>query len=120
MVVVADALARVFRTGAFFFFGMRCRRSTEAAGLARTPCMRIRVLAVPNSKSNEVLGWEDDPRAGRVLRVKVTAPPVEGKANAALRECLAGHLKIARSQVTLEKGDSSRIKTFTVPDGSFP
>ena len=81
--------------------------------------MRIRVLAVPNSKTSEVAGWEEDPRAGRVLRVKVAAPPVEGKANAALRECLAAHLKIPRSQVTLEKGDSSRIKTFTVPDGSF-
>ena len=78
--------------------------------------MRIRVLAVPNARTSEVLGWEEDPRAGRVLRVKVAAPPVEGKANAALRECLAAHLKIPRSQVSLEKGDSSRIKTFTVPD----
>ncbi|WP_035611976.1 DUF167 domain-containing protein [Haloferula sp. BvORR071] len=78
--------------------------------------MRIRVIAVPNARANEVLGWEEDPRAGRVLRVKVAAPPVEGKANAALRDCLAAHLKISRSQVSLEKGDSSRIKTFTVPD----
>ena len=79
--------------------------------------MKVRVLAVPNARASEVVGWEEDPRAGRVLRVKVAAPPVEGKANAALRECLAAHLGIPKSQVVLEKGDSSRIKTFIVPDG---
>ena len=36
--------------------------------------MQIRVLAVPSSKTSEVVGWEDDPRAGRVLRVKIAAP----------------------------------------------
>ena len=80
--------------------------------------MRIRVLAVPNAKAGEVLGWEDDPRAGRVLRVKIAAPPVDGKANLALRALLAGHLGLPKSRVVLEKGESSRIKTFTVPDGT--
>jgi uncharacterized protein (TIGR00251 family) len=79
--------------------------------------MQIRVLAVPNSKTSEVVGWEDDPRAGRVLRVKIAAPPVDGKANVALREFLAKHFAVPKSQVTLEKGDASRIKTFNFPDG---
>ena len=79
--------------------------------------MQIRVLAVPNSKKSEVVGWEEDPRTGRVLRVKIAAPAVEGKANAALREFLAKHFGVAKSQVNLEKGDTSRIKTFSVPDG---
>jgi uncharacterized protein YggU (UPF0235/DUF167 family) len=78
--------------------------------------MRLRVLAVPNSKTSEVVGWEDDPRAGRVLRVKIAAPPVDGKANAALREFLAGYLRIPKSKVSLDKGDSSRIKTFVLPE----
>ena len=81
--------------------------------------MRLRVLAVPNSKTSEVLGWEDDARAGRVLRVKIAAPPVDGKANAALRDFLAKHLGIPKSKVVLEKGDTSRIKTFTLPDGTI-
>ena len=80
--------------------------------------MQIRVLAVPNSKTSEVVGWEDDPRAGKVLRVKIAAPPVDGKANAALRDFLAKHFGVPKSQVTLEKGDASRIKTFVVPDGA--
>ena len=80
--------------------------------------MEIRVLAVPNARAGEVVGWEVDPRAGRVLRVKVTAPPVEGKANAALREVLAKHFGVAKSQVVLAKGGTSRVKVFTMPDGT--
>ncbi|MCW1887791.1 DUF167 domain-containing protein [Luteolibacter flavescens] len=78
--------------------------------------MEIRVLATPNARASEVIGWEDDPRAGRVLRVKVSAPPVEGKANAALRDVLARHYGVPKSQVVLAKGDTSRVKTFTLPD----
>jgi uncharacterized protein (TIGR00251 family) len=80
--------------------------------------VEIRVLAMPNARAGEVIGWEDDPRAGRVLRVKVAAPPVEGKANAALREVLAKHFGLAKSQVTLAKGSTSRVKVFTLPDGT--
>ena len=80
--------------------------------------MEIRVLAVPNARAGEVIGWEDDPRAGRVLRVKVAAPPVEGKANAALREVLAAHFGLAKSRVVLAKGGTSRVKVFTLPDGT--
>ncbi|WP_193213488.1 DUF167 domain-containing protein [Luteolibacter marinus] len=80
--------------------------------------MQLRVLIVPNSRSSEVLGWEDDPRAGRVLRVKIAAPPVEGKANAALRDFLAKHLRLPKSKVVLVKGVASRIKCFEVPEGT--
>jgi len=80
--------------------------------------MKLVVRAVPNASRSEISGWEDDPRAGRVLRVRVAAPPVEGKANAELRAFLAKALGLPKSQVTLEKGDSSRFKTFLVPDGT--
>ncbi len=80
--------------------------------------MRLRVIAVPNSKTSEVVGWEDDPRVGRVLRVKIAAPPVDGKANAALRDFLAARLGVPKSRVVLEKGDTSRIKTFILPEGT--
>ena len=80
--------------------------------------MQVRVLAVPNAKRSEIVGWEEDSRAGRVLRVKIAAPPVEGKANAALREFLAKQFGLSKSEVLLEKGDTSRIKTFKIPDGT--
>ncbi len=81
--------------------------------------MKLRVLVSPNSRKDEIIGWEEDPAAGRVLRVKVAVPPVDGKANVRLREVLAAHLGVPKSKVCLEKGDTSRIKTFEVPDGSI-
>lgn len=80
--------------------------------------MKLRIRATPNAKRSEIIGWEDDPQAGRVLRVRVAAPPTEGKANAELREFLAKSLRLPKSQVVLEKGDSSRVKTFEIPDGT--
>lgn len=77
---------------------------------------KLHVKATPNARTSQVLGWEDDPIHGRILRIRVAAPPVEGKANAALRIVLADHLGLSKSQVVLEKGDSSRIKTFLIPD----
>ena len=51
--------------------------------------------------------------AGRV-RVALTAPPVEGAANDALRRFFAARLGVARSRVTLEAGVKSREKTLRV------
>ncbi|MBK1828917.1 DUF167 domain-containing protein [Haloferula rosea] len=82
--------------------------------------MQIRVKAVPNAKRSEVVGWEEDPRSGRVLRVRIAAPPVEGKANKALCAFLATWLGTSKSQVRLLKGEGARIKTFEVPDGDLP
>lgn len=78
--------------------------------------MKLRVRATPNAKHSEIIGWEEDPQVGRVLRVRIAAPPTEGKANAALRDYLAKSHKLSKSQVVLEKGDTSRMKTFTLPD----
>lgn len=79
--------------------------------------MKLHVKAIPNSRASEVAGWEDHPNFGRILRVRIAAPPVEGKANAALRAFLASWLGIPKSLVILEKGGTSRIKTFSIPDG---
>lgn len=78
--------------------------------------MILRVRATPNARASEILGWEEEPSLGRVLRVRIAAPPTEGKANAALRDFLAKSLGLAKSRVVLEKGGSSRHKTFTIPD----
>jgi uncharacterized protein YggU (UPF0235/DUF167 family) len=80
--------------------------------------MKLHVRAIPNASASSIVGWEDDPRAGRVLRIRVAAPPAEGKANAALREFLAATLKLPKSAVTLDKGGTSRLKTFIVPDSA--
>ena len=80
--------------------------------------MKLPVRAVPNARTSEILGWEEDALAGRVLKVRITAPAVDGKANEALREFLAKSLGLPKSKVTLERGSTSRVKMFTVPDGT--
>lgn len=80
--------------------------------------MKLHVRATPNARSSEIVGWEDEPRIGRVLVVRIAAPPAEGKANAALREFLAKSLGLSKSLVVLDKGASSRHKTLFIPDGT--
>lgn len=80
--------------------------------------MKLRIRATPNARKSEVIAWEEDALVGRVLRVRVKAPPVEGKANAELRAFLAKTLGLPKSKVRLEKGDASRFKAFVIPDGT--
>ena len=48
------------------------------------------------------------------LAVRVSAPPVDGRANAALERAVAGALRIAPSRVTLVRGARSRDKAVRV------
>ena len=80
--------------------------------------MKLRVRATPNSRRSEIVAWEEFPQVGRVLRVRVAAPPTEGKANTELRNFLAKALGLPKSKVVLEKGSTSRIKSFEIPDGT--
>lgn len=79
--------------------------------------MILAVKATPNARNHSIEGWEEEPLVGRVLRVRIAAPPTEGKANAALQVYLAKVLGVSKSEVQLEKGNSSRIKRFRIPDG---
>ena len=74
--------------------------------------MKLAIKATPNAKKSEILGWENDPMAGRVLKVKIAAPPVEGKANKAIIAFLAEQFNLPKSKVTLLKGETGRIKRF--------
>ncbi len=63
----------------------------------------------PRAKKNAITG-----EAGEALKLSVTAPPVEGRANDACIEFLAGLLKIPRSSVTIASGQTSRRKMIQV------
>jgi len=69
----------------------------------------ITVQVQPNARCNEVLGFEDG-----VLKVKIAAPPVKGRANRELIEFLSQLLKVSRGSITLEKGAASRRKVIGV------
>ncbi|KAF0180537.1 MAG: hypothetical protein FD164_1754 [Nitrospirae bacterium] len=66
----------------------------------------IEVKVTPRSSKKGVAGL-----TGGCLAVKLTAPPVDGEANAQLREVLADHFAVCRSDVEIIKGASSRRKT---------
>jgi uncharacterized protein (TIGR00251 family) len=79
--------------------------------------MKIALKVTPGARKNEILGWEEDyPRIGRVLRVKIAAPPVEGKANKEIVTFMAKSLGVPKSAVELLHGDTGRIKLIQVPD----
>jgi uncharacterized protein (TIGR00251 family) len=69
----------------------------------------LRFHVVPNAKENEVVG-----RHGVAIKVKLRAPAVEGKANAALRSFLAEELNISASRITLTRGQKSREKLICI------
>ncbi|MBQ3144593.1 MAG: DUF167 domain-containing protein [Akkermansia sp.] len=81
--------------------------------------MKIALKVTPGARRNEILGWEEDyPQIGRVLRLKIAAPPVEGKANKEIVAFMAKTLGIPKSAVELLHGSTGRIKLIQVPDGA--
>ena len=78
--------------------------------------MILRIRVQPNASRNEIVRWEDHPQHGRVLHVRITAPPADGQANAALVAFLANALHLPKFRVTLLRGGSFRVKTFEIPD----
>ena len=69
----------------------------------------IRIRVVPRAKRNELAGQ----RAGALL-VRVTAPPVDGKANAAVCRLIARAAGVAPSRVSIVRGASARDKVVRV------
>lgn len=63
----------------------------------------------PRARKNAITG-----EIGDALKLALTAPPVEGRANAAVVEFLADLLKVARSSVSIAAGQSSRSKVVRV------
>jgi len=70
---------------------------------------RLEIRAVPNAPRSEVVGW-----LGEALKVKIHAPPVEGKANEALCSFLAQKLAVPMRAVRLLQGDSTRKKLVEI------
>lgn len=71
--------------------------------------MIIKVRVIPNAKRNEVVS-----RVGSILRVKITVPAVEGKANEELCDFLSEFFDVKRSMIFLRKGERGREKTIEI------
>jgi uncharacterized protein len=70
----------------------------------------LRVKVTPNSSRNALISEHGDR-----LAVKLTAPPVEGKANKGLVKFVGKKLRIPPSSITIIRGHSSREKDLLIP-----
>lgn len=69
----------------------------------------LRLHIQPGAKKTEVAGQH-----GEALKIRLAAPPVDGKANACLIDFLARQLGVAKAAVELISGDTSRAKRVRV------
>jgi len=69
----------------------------------------VRFHVVPNAKSDIVVGQHGD-----AIKIKLRAPAVEGKANAALVRFLAEEMKLPRRAIVLQSGQRSRDKLLRI------
>lgn len=71
--------------------------------------MKLHIKVKPGAKRDEIIREADG-----LLKVKIKAQPVEGKANQYLLEYLSGVLKLPKSKITLLKGETNSFKTLEI------
>jgi uncharacterized protein (TIGR00251 family) len=69
----------------------------------------IEVKVAPRSSKMGIVGVMDN-----MLKVKLTAPPVDGAANEQLKELLAEKYGVSKSDITILRGETSRRKTVKI------
>jgi len=67
------------------------------------------VRLTPRASRDEIVGWQ-----GNELRVRLRAPPVDGRANEALLRLLASRLDVSPSSIELVSGATARVKRLRV------
>ncbi|QSR88808.1 DUF167 domain-containing protein [Methylacidiphilum caldifontis] len=72
---------------------------------------RIRVKVVANAKKTELCGMYED-----ALKIKLAAPPVEGKANEALLSFLSLRLSVPKRCLHIEKGEKNSKKMIVIEE----
>jgi len=70
---------------------------------------RLEVKVIPGASRDEVAGT-----MGNAVKIKLRAPPVEGRANEALVEFLSEQLDLPRRAISLERGETSRQKLLRI------
>ena len=77
--------------------------STCADGLV------LRLYIQPKASRDSIVGLHGDE-----VKVAITAPPIDGKANTHLVKFLAKQFRVAKSQITIEKGELGRHKQVKI------
>ncbi len=74
-----------------------------------SPKTVISVKVSPRSSGNQIIGFGEG-----MIKVKLTAPPVEGRANKALKGLLAKRLGLSKGNVEIISGERSRQKSVLI------
>ena len=74
--------------------------------------LKIKIRVLPRSSKNEVVGLMAD----GTLKIKLTAPPVDGRANNALIKLLADYFNKQKSKIKIASGATSKNKTIEIFD----
>lgn len=74
-----------------------------------TGCVVAELKVVPRASENEIRR-----EAGGLLKVRLQAPPVDGKANKALVKFLAETLNVSKSSITIVSGEKGRNKVVRI------
>ncbi len=77
----------------------------------RGEAVRFSVRLLPRASKNEIAGLQ-----GTSLKIRLTAPPVDGLANKALIEFLSDALGISRRNVCIVSGETARTKVVEVSE----
>ncbi len=72
--------------------------------------MRLTIKVSPNASKTEIAS-----RDGGVLRIKLAAPPVDGKANEKLIEFLSDEFDVPKSSIRIVSGATGKVKVVELP-----
>lgn len=72
--------------------------------------LRLRIFLQPKASRDQIVGLHDNE-----LKIAITAPPVDGAANAHLLKYLSKLFKVPKSSIILEKGELQRHKQIFIP-----
>ena len=73
--------------------------------------IRLRIFLQPKASKDYIAGIHDDE-----LKITITAPPIDGQANAHLLKFLSKSFKVPKRSIILEKGELSRHKQVWIPE----
>jgi len=72
--------------------------------------IKLLVKVIPNARQDKICGYVDKD----ILKIRIRAKPVDGKANAYLIKYLSKELDIPRRNIAIIKGKTSRVKVLEI------
>jgi len=71
---------------------------------------QIKIRVIPRASKNEIVGTLAD----NILKIKLKAPPVDGKANKALVEFLSEEFGVSKNRIRIVRGERSKNKVVEI------